>query len=45
MDLASERLGITAKLDLLEGDGESGVIPVDKKDGTQTDTEWRGIPS
>lgn len=32
VDLASERLGITAKLDLLEGT-DGGVIPVDTKKG------------
>lgn len=32
VELASERLGITAKLDLLEADG-SGVVPVDTKKG------------
>jgi CRISP-associated protein Cas1 len=32
VELASERLGITAKLDLLEGDG-GGVVPVDTKKG------------
>ncbi len=32
VELASERLGITAKLDLLEGQG-GGVVPVDTKKG------------
>ena len=32
VELASERLGITAKLDLLEGEG-GGVVPVDTKKG------------
>ena len=32
VELASERLGITAKLDLLEGTG-GGVVPVDTKKG------------
>jgi CRISPR-associated protein Cas1 len=32
VELASERLGITAKLDLLEGSGD-GVVPVDTKKG------------
>jgi CRISPR-associated protein Cas1 len=32
VELASERLGITAKLDLIEGDGGS-VVPVDTKKG------------
>jgi CRISP-associated protein Cas1 len=32
VELASERLGITAKLDLLEGEG-GGVVPVDLKKG------------
>ena len=32
VELASERLGITAKLDLLKADG-SGVVPVDTKKG------------
>ena len=32
MELSSERLGITAKLDLLEGSG-GGVVPVDTKKG------------
>lgn len=34
VELSSERLGITAKLDLVEGDGEGdGVVPVDTKKG------------
>jgi CRISPR-associated protein Cas1 len=33
VDLASEALGITAKLDLLEGDGDGSVVPVDTKKG------------
>src|SRR5258708_2531860 len=33
VELSSERLGITAKLDLLEGDGDGTVIPVDTKKG------------
>jgi CRISPR-associated protein Cas1 len=33
LELSSERLGITAKLDLVEADGGSGVIPVDTKKG------------
>ena len=32
VDLASERLGITAKLDLLEG-SDGGVVPIDTKKG------------
>src|SRR5258708_645321 len=35
VELASERLGITAKLDLLEGVG-GGVVPVDVKKGHPT---------
>jgi CRISP-associated protein Cas1 len=33
LELSSERLGITAKLDLVEADGGGGVIPVDTKKG------------
>jgi CRISPR-associated protein Cas1 len=33
VELSSERLGITAKLDLLEGDGDGTVVPVDTKKG------------
>jgi CRISPR-associated protein Cas1 len=33
VELSSERLGITAKLDLLEGDGNGAVVPVDTKKG------------
>lgn len=41
LELASERLGITAKLDLVEGDG-GAVIPVDTKKGRPTveGTAW-----
>ncbi len=35
VELSSDRLGITAKLDLLEGDG-GGVVPVDIKKGHPT---------
>ena len=35
MELASERLGITAKLDLLEG-SDGGVVPIDIKKGRPT---------
>lgn len=33
LELSSERLGITAKLDLVEADNGGGVIPVDTKKG------------
>ena len=33
LELSSEKLGITAKLDLVEADGGGGVIPVDTKKG------------
>jgi CRISPR-associated protein Cas1 len=33
VELSSERLGITAKLDLLEGDDDGAVVPVDTKKG------------
>jgi CRISPR-associated protein Cas1 len=33
VELSSERLGITAKLDLLEGAADGTVIPVDTKKG------------
>ncbi len=33
VELASERLGLTAKLDLVESDDQGGVIPVDVKKG------------
>jgi CRISPR-associated protein Cas1 len=33
IELSSERLGITAKLDLLEGDGDGKVVPVETKKG------------
>jgi len=41
VELASERLGITAKLDLLEGEG-GGVVPVDTKKGrpARDGTPW-----
>lgn len=41
VDLASERLGITATLDLVEGDGDT-VIPVDTKKGRPANdgTAW-----
>jgi CRISPR-associated protein Cas1 len=42
VELASERLGITAKLDLLEGDGDGKVVPVDTKKGrpNRDGTSW-----
>jgi CRISP-associated protein Cas1 len=36
VELSSERLGITAKLDLVEADGGGGVVPVDTKKGRPT---------
>ena len=40
--LSSERLGVIAKLDLIEGDGDGSVVPVDYKKGSpQPDgTPW-----
>ena len=43
--LSSEKLGITAKIDVVEGDADGTVIPIEHKRGTALDVPERAVPA